>query len=223
MQCKTHPGAQGNSTCNQCGEWLCDTCTIEINGRIFCRRCLAQIAAEPESAAAAPLPPRAVPARRINGFLLFVFSMLPPGVNYMYEGLIKRGLAALAGFFLLIYLTAQFSFWPLSLIFGLTFPVYILACMFDAFNIRRRMNAGETVNDDIDGVLKFLKRNKHIIIGFAVLVLALALLNTAYFALPFMLRRWLPIAVVALGLYMLVKSTAKKKELKRDRDPNQSE
>ena len=223
MQCKTHPGVQGTSTCNQCGEWLCEACTVEINGRIFCRRCLAQIAGEPGSGKTEAA--RAVPARHINGFLLFIFSMMPPGVNYMYEGLIKRGLAALAGFFLLIYLTAQFSFWPLSLIFGLSFPVYILACIFDAFNIRRRINAGETVNDDIDGILKFIKRNKHIIIGFAVLVIALSLFNTAYFALPFALRRWLPVAVVALGIYMLAKSTARRKEGKREkeRDSNQTE
>lgn len=214
MQCRTHPDHNGVNTCNQCGEWLCEACTVEINGRIFCRRCLAQIASE----GTAPERPREIPraaypvpaaARHINWGLLFFFScVIPiPGLNYMYEGLIKRGLAAMSGFFLLVYLMAQFHAWPLSLIFGLSFPVYMLACIFDGFHIRRRINAGEAVSDDVDDILNFFKRNKRLIISLLVLVLALTLVNTLFgaFYLPFPLKRYLPVIIIGLGLYILFK------------------
>ncbi|MCL2708455.1 MAG: hypothetical protein FWF03_04985 [Defluviitaleaceae bacterium] len=217
MQCRTHPDVNGTNTCNQCGEWLCDGCVVEINGRNFCRRCLSQLAAESGAPHAVPVAPRAAHGRHISGFLLMVFSFLPPGVNYMYEGLIKRGLAALSGFFLLIYLTAQFSYWPLSLMFGLSFPVYVLACIFDAFHIRRKINAGEAVSDDIDDVLRFVKRNKNVIIGLVVLLVALSLINSAFAVLPFGVRRWLPVVVVAMGIYMLVKSPARRKKREDER------
>lgn len=213
MQCRTHPEINGVNTCNQCGDWLCEDCTVEINGRIFCRRCLAQLAGAP--APEAPRVARTVSSttpRHINGGLLFLFSFfMPPGVNYMYEGLLKRGLAALSGFFLLVFLTAQFSgAWPLNLVFGLMFPVLVLFSIFDGFHIRRRINAGETVNDDVDDILNFIRRNKHIIIGFVVLLLALSLVNTVYATLAGPLKRWIPLIVVGLGLYMLLKSPGRK-------------
>jgi hypothetical protein len=140
----------------------------------------------------------------------------------MYEGLIKRGLAALGGFFLLIYLTALFNFWPLNLIFGLSIPVYYFACIFDAFNIRRRINAGEAVSDDVDGALRFIKRNKFVIIGFILLLLVLSFVRMAFDLLSFNLN-WLPITIVALGIYMLFKSPGRKKVGKGKNDAEYDE
>jgi hypothetical protein len=212
-----HPDVNGLNTCNQCGDWLCEACTVEIDNRIYCRRCLAKLAREPEaprgpvSGHAAPPHSRAK-ARHISGGLLFVFTCLTPvsGVNYLYEGLIKRGLAAMGGFFLLIYLTATFTFWPFSLIFGLSIPIYWLACAFDGFHIRRRMNAGEIVNDDVDDVIGFIKRNKRLIVAFAALLLALALASSMFSMLPSPVSRWLPVIVVALGLYVLLKKPGRR-------------
>jgi hypothetical protein len=213
MQCRTHPERAGVNTCNQCGEWLCEECTIEINGRIFCRRCLAQLAKEPGTPAPAPAAARparmyaAAPGRHISWGLLFFFScIIPvPGLNYMYEGLIKRGLAAMSTFFLLIYLTATFQMWPFSLIFGLSFPVFILTSIFDGFAIRRRINAGETVNDDIDDIIVFVQRNKRLIFSFIGLIIILSLFSAVFSIFGGPIRALLPIIVVAFGLCVLFK------------------
>ena len=230
MYCRRHPDHNGVNTCNQCGEWLCEDCTVEINGRNFCRSCLKELAKEPkpytsdyndkneknddEPGYYAPKR-RHTGMHRVSGLMVLIFSCLP-GVNYMYMGLIKRGLVALLGFFLLVYMTAQFRFWPISMLMGLSFPVYILACTFDAFNTRRRINAGEHVEDNIDDIISFIKRNKHILIGFLVLIIALSLINTAYSALPYSIRRIIPITVVALGLYLLAKKPQKKKDKEKN-------
>jgi hypothetical protein len=176
---------------------------VEINGRIFCRRCLSQLAGD------SPIPAaegkKTAVKRHINWGLLFLFSVVipVPGLNYLYEGLIKRGLAAMCGFFLLVYLTAQFHTWPLNLVLGLAFPVYILVCIFDGFNIRRRMNAGEAVNDDIDDIRLFVRRNKYVILAFAALLFGLPLINAFFSALAVPFGRYLPIIILALALYVL--------------------
>ena len=207
MQCRTHPTTPAYNTCNQCGDWLCEECTVDVQGRLFCRGCLSKLAKEPYESTSAhrPVVPVGTPVRKISGGALFIFSIFfPPGVNYMFMGLIKRGLAAMCGFFLLIYLIGMSS-WPLTLLFGLAMPIYVLTCIFDGFNIRRRILSGEVVGDNIDGAIDFLRRNKFIaliillIVGFNVLFSFLGVL--------FGLVRWLmPLLIVVAGLYLLLRN-----------------
>lgn len=77
----------------------------------------------------------------------------------MYMGLMKRGLATMSGFFLLIFLFANSSM-PLTLILVFSFVVLIIASFMDGFNVRRRLNAGEHVRDDIGEVLGAIMANK---------------------------------------------------------------
>lgn len=251
-QCRTHPESTGVNTCNKCGDWLCESCTVEINGRNFCRKCLAALAAPPGDSpggphfggpppgappfgpppphpgtvpppypGAMPPPPHPTPPYRpvpppgaycaytgkryISGAVLALLTcFLPiPGVNYMYEGLIKRGLAAMGGFFMIIYAISVFHVWPFSLIFGLAIPIYWLACLFDSVQIRRRINAGEIVNDDIDDMLGFVRRNRRAIMLAVFALLAMGLTGSILSAFAGPLRRLLPFLVIICGLQML--------------------
>ena len=198
MQCRTHPGNPGVNTCNQCGEWLCDDCTIEVNGRYFCINCARQGTGTHRDPPGAPY--RLGSPARISWGLLFMFSLLPPGINYMYEGLIKRGILTISAFFLLFYV----SMMPYFGIFGFVVAILWIACVFDAFQIRRRINAGEKINDDINDILVIVKRNSKVIAGFlivmAVLIASRTLINlSASF-------NGLPVIVILLGVYFLFKN-----------------
>ena len=202
MQCRTHPTTMALDTCNQCGDWLCEECTVDVQGRKFCRRCLMSMAT--------PGTPHtkeiAMPGmRRISFGLLFLFTIppFPSGVNYMYMGLIKRGLAALCGFFLLIYLIGVSS-GPLTVLFALAMPVYWLTIAFDGFSIRRRINAGEHVADSIDEAVRFLKNNKYVVWILLALV-GLSILGTVVGIIMRLVAWLLPVIVIALGLYVLFK------------------
>ena len=235
MQCRTHADLTGVNTCNQCGDWLCEDCTVEINGRIFCRSCLSQMPgasappkAETPHAAAYAVPPGS--KRFISWGVLFLFScVIPiPGLNYMYEGLIKRGLAAMAGFFLLIYAMIQFfimGVWQIGLLFALTLPVYMLTNIFDGFHIRRRVNAGEVVLDDIDDVLAFIKRYKGVFIALAVVLLALPIvmplvrgLMASFPIAGGMIGRFLPVVVVLVGIRILFKKPRRSERKRQDNE-----
>lgn len=203
MQCRTHPTTPAFNTCNQCGDWLCEECTVDIQGRQLCRGCLAKLAAPPgPSTGSTPVPVGR--GRNISWGLLFFFSVFfPSGVNYLFMGLIKRGLAALSGFFLMIYFIGV-SRMPLTLMLSLALPVYVLTCIFDGFSIRRRLNAGEFVGDNIDEVVNFLRRNKYIgWIVFAIVGLTVLSSVVGFFL---NLIGWLmPSLIIVVGLYLLLR------------------
>jgi len=224
MQCRTHPTITASNTCNTCGEWLCDACTVDINGRLFCRTCLAKLAeteAPPHGApygyrpppppGFVPIPPHLYGKPQPNGFFTFIFSFFP-GANYMYLGLLKRGLAAMGLFFLNIYLLVIVSGsiigGPLTVLLALGIPVSYLSFMFDGFNIRRRICAGEVVPDGIEDVTAFLRRNKKPLLTILVLCV---LLGIASSVLGFILRPLLsliPFIIIGLLLYMVFKRKA---------------
>jgi len=206
----------GVNTCNQCGSWLCEACTVDIQGRLFCRTCLAELAAHgertPVSAHTTAAPSKPV-KRRISRFLLLLFSF-PPGVNYMYLGLIKRGLAVLCGFFLLVYLINTTFVWQMSMVIGMSIFVLWVTCFFDSFSIRRRILAGEDVNDGID----VLQRNKHLIIGGLVLFAVVSMAGNIVGVLARFISGGIPILLVCLGLYVLFGRSSRKKD--KDNTPD---
>ena len=203
MQCRTHPTTSAYNTCNQCGDWLCEVCTVDVQGRLFCRGCLAKLAA-PDGTPYPVVTPSAPGGRQVSWGLLFFFScFFPSGVNYMFMGLIKRGLAAMCGFFLIIYFIGV-SNWPLTVLFGLALPIYILTCIFDGFHIRRRINAGEAVGDNIDGVICALHRNK--IVGWVILALVgFSVLSSVLDVLVSLVGWMMPVLIIVFGLYILLR------------------
>ena len=202
MQCRHHPERNAANTCNQCGSWLCDDCTVDINSRIFCRGCLAELSSPHTSATASS--PRTTTGRSVSWGLLFLFScFFPPGTNYMFMGLMKRGLVTMCGFFLLIFMTAVSSA-PFTVIFALAIPVSVLACIFDGFNLRRRINAGEIVHDDIGDILGGLFRNKKVSLVVLGVIFFALIGNIMGFAMT-LISHALPIIIVGLILYVIFK------------------
>ena len=206
MQCRNHPDQSGVNTCNQCGSWLCEGCTFEREGRIFCPSCAAQQAASLGTTSATP-PRRVVSGRYISWGLLFLFSVVIPlpGLNYMYMGLIKRGLAAMSAFFIIVYLaiTLLTSIGPVVF---MIIPILYLAVTFDGFQIRHRINAGEPVSDDIDGVITFCKNNRFMITCIALAFVALVVIGAVaphLIWLTTILARLTPFIVVVVVLYFL--------------------
>jgi len=167
----------------------------------------------------------------VNAFLLLIFSAFS-GVNYMYEGLIKRGLLILSSFFLLWYLAIVLS----EPIFGIMMAIMIITCTFDAFRIRRRIQAGETVPDSVDDIVGFVKKYKVIILLILAIIIGLHLLgfvvSSTLVVLPGMARgirtvthtRWiLPLLILLGGIYFIILSGkhSGSKSIKDDSHDNQ--
>lgn len=206
MQCRIHPTRAAANTCNHCGNWLCDECAVDLQGRLFCRTCLASLAQGPTQAHDAHAPVAEPPAyyhkyrNKISGGVLFLFSILP-GANYMYMGLIKRGLATMCGFFLIIFLISNAS-WPFVLLLGLSIPVYVITSFFDGFNIRRRINMGEVVDDNIGDALGGILASRFLRTFLLVVVSVVLIFNVLNIAIN-IISALLPVIIVLLVVYII--------------------
>jgi len=121
---------------------------------------------------------------RKSRLVTFVLSMLP-GLNYMYLGLMKRGLFFMTLFFMLTFFVRE------TRVGALSFTVFMLICfcLFDAFRIRRLLRDGFSVPDNIDDVIAFYKNNKKLvwILG-AILVVFSVLRRSRVFVMSVVLR-----------------------------------
>lgn len=41
MKCYVHPEAEAVATCTECGKAACETCAVDVGGKLFCQQCLA--------------------------------------------------------------------------------------------------------------------------------------------------------------------------------------
>jgi len=114
-------------------------------------------------------------------------------------GLMKRGLAAMCGFFLLIFVAINTSF-PLMLLLWLSLPVFYISSFFDGFNIRRRINAGEIVRDDVGDALNGIIGNKFLRTLFLVLVAIILIVTVLGFAAAIISRLIVPLLIVFILL-----------------------
>ncbi|MCL2216916.1 MAG: hypothetical protein FWB91_07850 [Defluviitaleaceae bacterium] len=205
MQCIAHPTRPAANTCNHCGHWLCDECCVDVQGRLMCRPCLSELANSGDSAPRVVDRTPASAYKRVNWGLLFLFScFFPPGANYMYMGLIKRGLAAMCGFFLIIYMLAAAPIWPLRLLFSFGIPVLWLTCIFDGFNIRHRINAGEAVPDGVSDIINSILRNKTLTLAILA-VIAITFVGRIFGFVFGLLSMAIPILAILFGLYVLLR------------------
>jgi len=139
--------------------------------------------------------------------LLFLFSFLP-GANYMYMGLLKRGLATMSLFFLLIFMVSSVNM-PLRLMIIFAIPVLVISSFFDGFNVRRRINAGEVVRDDIGDALNSILQNKFLC-TLILVVIAVTLIVTVLNIAISIISSLFPLLVVGLGIYIIVKRKSPK-------------
>jgi hypothetical protein len=161
-----------------------------------------------------------------NEFLNFLAACVP-GVGYMYNGLTKKGIEALAIFLLIS---------PLFSILGLGFFAHIIRILFwfytffDTFSVRRRIMAGENIEDDYFIINKLInedaknnnfssnfqdrfKSKGWAIIGWIFIILGLIALinkifinNDIYRFLQFNVNEYfIPVILVLLGVYLLIK------------------
>ncbi|HYM75520.1 MAG TPA: B-box zinc finger protein [Candidatus Dormibacteraeota bacterium] len=97
MNCATHSDIAAVAFCRTCGKPLCNQCTRDVRGVIYCESCLAaHIEGAPSAPGFVPPPPNVYPP--IGGPSAYVPPM-PPGVRGMNSGPNPTVAGILAGFF----------------------------------------------------------------------------------------------------------------------------
>ena len=210
MYCKLHPDITTNERCEDCGVPVCEKCSISLGGKNLCPKCAINFADKPK---------KARKRHHVYWGLLFIFSVIipVPGLGYMYMGLIKRGILTMISIALLFALGgvlagSYYSGFPLFVGVTITLIACIiaLAVIFDGFRIRRLINDGETVEDDLNDVAEFLYKHRGLIV---IITVGILILYALTFLIPFLIRTltWvIPLLIAFLVLRQIFKKPSKR-------------
>jgi hypothetical protein len=227
MNCATHNDVAAVAFCRTCGKPLCQTCTRDVRGVIYCESCLA---ARMEGTAPAPgfVPPAQTgyqqfmdqglgvkvqpgptsgPNPTVAGILAGFF---PIGVGAVYAGQYAKGLAHLVIMVLLILGLGSDLPWYVITMLGITTGFFYVYQIIDAIRSAKAIQMGEPAPDPFGLAATFgagekieatkIPAGAAILIGLGVLFL----LHTAGL-FEFGLDRFWPLILIFLGVWLFAK------------------
>jgi hypothetical protein len=227
MNCANHNDTAAVAFCRTCGKPLCQNCTRDVRGVIYCESCLAarmegvapaagfvpppppvppqtgyQQFADPGLGLKVPPGPASGPNPALAGILAGFF---PFGVGAVYCSQYAKGLAHLLIFVLLIFGASHGGSWDWLFGFGIAF--FVVYQIIDAVRTAKAIQMGQPAPDPLglgqtfSGVEKF-ESNK-VPVGAVVLIGlgVLFLLNTMGIMEAGFERYW-PLILIVLGGWM---------------------
>jgi hypothetical protein len=228
MNCATHNEVAAVAFCRTCGKPLCQNCTRDVRGVIYCESCLAariegtspgaapaagfvppaQTIYPPVGTVPGPRPPlNTGPNPALAGILAGVF---PFGVGAVYCSQYAKGLSHLVIMVLLIIGESSDVPWFMHMFLGIGIGFFYVYQIIDAVRSAHAIQAGEPAPDPFGLAATFGAGEKFegtkvpagaaILIGLGVLFL----LHTAGL-LEFGLDRFWPLILIGLGVWLFAK------------------
>src|SRR6267142_3387552 len=196
MYCSYHSKNPAVVQCNQCARPLCAACDHRIRGFPFCQDCIVtgvEMLRQQGSSPAAH-----VIRRRSSPFVATLLSFVP-GLGAAYNGQTAKAIvhfAIFASFFQMAVLTQGMHFFILGVL-----GTWLFAAV-DACRTAQLMRAGLTPETEEDVIARRLYGNPFAW-GITLIVIGTLFLLHTLLDVQLPVRRLLPVALVALGVYML--------------------
>jgi Domain of unknown function (DUF5668)/B-box zinc finger len=223
MNCANHSHQAAVAFCRTCGKPLCQNCTRDVRGVIYCESCVAARMEAPPPPGFAPVqgympvqsayPPVGAPPPQsgsgpnpaVAGILAGFF---PFGVGAVYCSQYAKGMAHLLIFALLVFGSDHAG--GLDWLFGLAIAFFYVYQIIDAVRSARAIQAGQTPPDPmgIDNAFGTEKIDASKIPIGAVILIGLGvlfLLHTMGFW-EFGIARFWPMLIIAMGAWMFYRS-----------------
>ncbi len=203
MNCYKHPDVAAVAFCRTCGRPLCKECQRPVQGTIVCEEHAPEPVITPTPVVVAPPRP---PSSGVSPGLAFVLGLIP-GVGAIYNGQYAKGVVHVVILGLLFSIAnadtggMEHGFGPL---FGLLIMAFWMYMAFEAYHTARKRQYGETV-DEFSSIFPMKAHKPGLPVGPVVLIgLGVLFLLTNLNILDFrqIIRYW-PVALIAIGLYML--------------------
>jgi len=219
MNCATHSDQAAVAFCRTCGKPLCNNCTRDVRGVIYCEACLAaRMEGAPVAAFApvqtvypplgapgvAPRPP--VPGTGPNPAVAGILAgFLPFGVGAVYCSQYAKGLAHLLIFALLGFGINNGGKW--DFLFGMGMAFFWVYQIIDSVRTAKALQEGQPVPDPMGLGQTFSMGEKFdagkVPMGAVVLiVLGLLFLLHTMGVWEFGLDRFWPLIIIGLGAWM---------------------
>jgi B-box zinc finger len=168
MNCATHSDTAAVAFCRTCGKPLCNQCTRDVRGVIYCEACLA---ARMEGAASAPaagfVPPQGPPQTGYQQFMdqglglkvqpgpasgpnptvAGILGAIPLGLGAVYCGQYAKGLVHLGIFVAAIVGLSSDLPWQAYMVLGIFLGFFWVYQILDAVRTARAIQANEPVPD----------------------------------------------------------------------------
>ena len=152
MDCINHKNVEAVFKCQDCQNSICNDCAVNNNGQITCIKCAKEKGllviknekAHRESYKA--IDNQYNKNNRISTFLTTILSFIP-GLGHMYLGFMRRGLQIMLAFFGVIAVSnVIYNLVPIST--ALATVIWFFS-VFECFHLRRRLQAGEEVVEEL--------------------------------------------------------------------------
>ena len=225
MNCATHSDTAAVAFCRTCGKPLCNQCTRDVRGVIYCEACLAARmegtvpaagfvppSPPPETVYPPPGGPSAAYRPAVNAgpnpTVAGILGAIPLGLGAVYCGQYAKGLAHLGIVVLAIVGLSSDLPWQADMVLGIFLGFFWVYQILDAVRTAKALQAGEPAPDPFGLAQTFgtgerldttqVPAAAAILIGLGVLFL----INTVF---DFSLHRFWPIILIVLGVWLFAK------------------
>ena len=196
LYCAYHPKNPALVQCNQCARRLCAGCDHRIRGFPFCQDCI--VAGVELLRHQSQSPASQVSYRRSSPFIATLLSFVP-GLGAAYNGQTAKAIvhfAVFASFFQMAVILQGVPFFILGM-----FGTWLFAAV-DACRTAQLMRAGFAPDTEEDVIARRLYGNPFAWGATLIVIGTLFLLHTLL-GVQLPVQKLLPVALVALGAYML--------------------
>jgi hypothetical protein len=196
MYCSYHAKSPAVVQCNQCARPLCPACDHRIRGFPFCQDCIVvgvELLRQQSSSTASPII-----RRRTSPFVATLLSFVP-GLGAAYNGQTSKAIvhfAIFASFFQMAVLTQGMHFFVLGVL-----GTWLFAAV-DACRTAQLMRAGLALETEEDVIARRLYGNPFAW-GVTLIIIGTIFLLQTLLGIQLPVRQLLPVALVAVGAYML--------------------
>jgi hypothetical protein len=231
MNCATHSDTAAVAFCRTCGKPLCNNCTRDVRGVIYCEACLA---ARMEGAGTVPaagfVPPQTPPppqtgyqqfmdqglglkvapgpASGPNPTVAGILGAIPLGLGAVYCGQYAKGLAHLGIVVLAIVGLSSDLPWQADMVLGIFLGFFWVYQILDAVRTAKAIQAGEPVPDPFGLAQTFGTGEKFEtakVPAAAAILIGLGVLFLINTVFDFSLHRFWPIILIVLGVWLFAK------------------
>jgi len=197
MYCSYHAKNPAVVQCNQCARWLCPACDHRVRGFPFCQDCI--VAGVEMLRLHSHTNPSHILRRKSSPFVATLLSFVP-GLGAAYNGQTSKAIvhfAIFASFFQMAVITqAAVPFFILGV-----FGTWLFAAV-DACRTAQLMRAGLSPDAEEDVIARRLYGNPFAW-GVTLIIIGTLFLLHTLLGVQLPIKELLPVALVALGAYML--------------------
>jgi len=196
MYCAYHAKNPAVVQCNQCARWLCPACDHRVRGFPFCQDCIVDGVELLRHHSGSK--PSHILRRKSSPFVATLLSFVP-GLGAAYNGQTSKAIvhfAIFASFFQMAVLTQGLHFFVLGV-----FGTWLFAAV-DACRTAQLMRAGLAPDAEEDVIARRLYGNPFAW-GITLITIGTLFLLHTLLGVQLPIKELLPVALVALGSYML--------------------